>query len=131
MGASVRDTLERIRARQMEPRDLSPDVYETPEAYVVVFDAPGVDHADVQVRYVNGEVMARVERFRDDHDGFELIESERAVSMDGQIALPDDAIVSPEVSEATLRSDGTLQIRLPKTDDRAEPEQPATVSQEH
>lgn len=115
-GERVRRKLEQIRERNLAPQELSADVLERSEAYTVIFDAPGVAHEDLQVRFVDGRVMIRGERFRDAYEGFELVASGRSLSFQGEVPLPEDAIVTPESGAATLRSDGTLAIEIPKDD---------------
>lgn len=118
----LRRKLDHIRQRRLDPQSLDADVREKPDAYTVVFDAPGVVHEDIQVRYVDGQVMTRIERFRDSYEGFELTVSERTLSFGGEVALPDDANVSPESGDATLRANGTLRVSVPK--EQAEIEEP-------
>lgn len=117
----VRRKLDDIRARQNSPTSISPDVFAYPDSYEVVFDAPGVNHDDAQVRYVDGSLLVRIERFRDVYEGFELREPGRMLSFDGSIDLPPDATVTADVGEAMIRANGTLLIRVPR-DGHAEAE---------
>lgn len=113
-GNRVRRKVRHLRERNADPHRLHADVREHRDAYTVIFDAPGVDHEDVRVRYVDGRVWTRIERLRDAYEGFDLVAGGRPLALDGEVELPDDAIVTPEASEAMLRADGTLHIRLPK-----------------
>jgi HSP20 family molecular chaperone IbpA len=97
-----------------ERKPLSYDVLESNDAYLVVFDAPGVTRSDVQVRYVEGEVQVRLDRFRDFHEGFEMRFPGRGLSLDGRARLPPDADVDAGEASATLSDNGTLRIEVPK-----------------
>jgi HSP20 family protein len=97
-----------------ERKPLSYDVLESADAYLVVFDAPGVTRSDVQVRYVEGEVQVRLDRFRDFHEGFEMRFPGRGLSLDGRARLPPDADVEAGEASATLSKNGTLRIEVPK-----------------
>jgi len=106
----------RTRARMQEKRPLPVDVLESDAAYLVVFDAPGTRASDVQVRYVDGEVRVRIDRFRDFYDGFETVIPGRGLALDGRTPLPEDAAVDPNAATATLTDRGTLEIEVPKVD---------------
>ena len=122
VGRAVADRAGRIWSRFHEASPLSADVLEADDSYLVVFDAPGVAHSDVQVRYVDGEVLVRIDRFRDFREGFEMVFPGRGMSLDGRMALPDGAVVEPEAAEAHLRPNGTLEVWVPKEDpDENEP----------
>jgi HSP20 family molecular chaperone IbpA len=97
-----------------ERKPLSYDVLESADAYLVVFDAPGVTRSDVQVRYVEGEVQVRLDRFRDFHEGFEMRFPGRGLSLDGRARLPPDAEADAGEASATLNKNGTLRIEVPK-----------------
>jgi HSP20 family molecular chaperone IbpA len=117
-GESVADAvLERVGrgvGKVQERKRLPYDVLEADDAYLVVFDAPGVTRSDVQVRYVEGEVQVRLDRFRDFHEGFEMRFPGRGLSLDGQARLPPDADVAAGEASATLSDNGTLRVRVPK-----------------
>jgi HSP20 family protein len=106
----------RTRARIQEKRPLPVDVLESDAAYLVVFDAPGTRASDVQVRYVDGEVRVRIDRFRDFYDGFETVIPGRGLALDGKTSLPEDASVDPNAATATLTDRGTLEIEAPMVD---------------
>ena len=106
----------RTRARMQERRPLPVDVLESDDAYLVVFDAPGTRASDVQVRYVDGEVRVRIDRFRDFYEGFEMVIPGRGLALDGRTTLPEDAMVDPDAATATLTDRGTLEIEVPKVD---------------
>ncbi len=121
LGDSIQSALleraGRVAARVQERRGLEADLLESDDEYLVVFDAPGAVSTDVQVRYVEGAVRVRLDRFRDYHEGFEMRFPGRGLSLDGRVDLPGDAIVDPDAAEATLTEDGTLEIVLPKRED--------------
>ena len=103
-----------------ERKPLSYDVLESQDAYLVVFDAPGITRSDVQVRYVEGEVQVRLDRFRDFHEGFEMRFPGRGLALDGRARLPPDADVAADEASATLSKNGTLRIEVPKHADGTE-----------
>jgi HSP20 family molecular chaperone IbpA len=122
IGESVANTvLERVgrgMSRVQERKPLPYDLLESDDAYLVVFDAPGVQRSDVQVRFLDGEVQVRIDRFREFYEGFDMRFPGRGLSLDGEVTLPDDAAVDADGASATLADNGTLRIRIPK-DDRA------------
>ena len=123
IGASVQRALleraGRVTARLQERRGLESDLLESDDEYLVVFDAPGAVSTDVQVRYVEGSVRVRVDRFRDYYEGFEMRFPGRGLSLDGRVDLPEDAVVDPDAADATLTDHGTLEVVLPKREDAA------------
>jgi len=118
LGESIAEsTLERIGrgvSRVQEQRPLSYDVLESDDAYLVVFDAPGAQRKDVQVRFLDGEVRVRIDRFRDFYEGFEMRFPGRGLSLDGSAPIPQETAVDPDSATATVTGAGTLQVRLPK-----------------
>jgi HSP20 family molecular chaperone IbpA len=118
IGESVANTvLERVgrgMSRVQERKPLPHDLLESDDAYLVVFDSPGVQRSDVQVRFLDGEVQIRLDRFREFYEGFEMRFPGRGLSLDGHVRLPDDAAVDAEEASATLADNGTLRIRIPK-----------------
>jgi HSP20 family molecular chaperone IbpA len=118
IGESVANTvLERVgrgMSRVQERKPLPYDLLESDDAYLIVFDSPGVQRSDVQVRFLDGEVQIRLDRFRDFYEGFEMRFPGRGLSLDGRVMLPEDAAVDAEDASATLADNGTLRIRIPK-----------------
>lgn len=118
IGASIAENaLERVGrsiARVQEGRPLPYDLLESDEAYLVVFDAPGIREKDVQVQFREGEVQVRLDRFRDFREGFEMRFPGRGLSLDGAAPIPAEAAIDPEAASATVTDAGTLQVRLPK-----------------
>jgi HSP20 family molecular chaperone IbpA len=113
-ATAVLERVGRGVSKVQERKPLPYDVLESDGAYLVVFDAPGVTRSDVQVRYVEGEVQVRLDRFREFHEGFEMRFPGRGLSLDGRARLPPDADVEAGEAAATLADNGTLRVRVPK-----------------
>lgn len=119
LGGSIGDALYRqigrANSQVQNHRPLPVDVLENDTTYQVVFDAPGAEPDDVQVRYLEGNVRIRIDRFRKYRDGYEMRFPGRGMELDGEVELPDDAVVDPDSGTATLTEVGTLRIDIPKT----------------
>ncbi|MEF8779285.1 MAG: Hsp20/alpha crystallin family protein [Haloferacaceae archaeon] len=116
-GSAIRGALERIGrglGRYQERRPLEHDLLESDEEYLVVFDAPGVDKEDVQVRFIDDTVEVRLERFRPFYEGFDMRFPGRGLTLTGTATLPEDANVTPAGANATLTDAGTLEVRIRK-----------------
>jgi HSP20 family molecular chaperone IbpA len=113
-ATAVLERVGRGVGKVQERKPLPYDVLESDDAYLVVFDAPGVTRSDVQVRYVEGEVQIRLDRFREFYEGFEMRFPGRGLSLDGRARLPPDADVDAGEATATLADSGTLRVRVPK-----------------
>jgi HSP20 family molecular chaperone IbpA len=116
IGDAVVESVGRAVARSQEQMPLDADLLESDDAYLALFDAPGVESGDVQVRFEDGTVIVRVDRFRDFHDGYEMRFPGRGLSLDGRVDLPDDATVDVSGATATLKENGTLQVEIPKVE---------------
>ena len=114
IGNAVMENVGWAAGRVQENAPLPADVFESEEAYLVVFDAPGATASDIQVRYAGDAVEVRVDRFREFHDGYEMRYPGRGLALDGRVDLPGDADVDPDEATATLREDGTLEVTVPK-----------------
>ena len=114
LGNTLYRGVGRASGQVQEFRSLPVDVLEDDESYLVVFDAPGAKKEDVQVRYLDGSVRIRTDRFRTYHDGFEMRFPGRGMALDGEAELPDDAIVDPDAGTARLTEYGTLHVEIPK-----------------
>jgi HSP20 family protein len=114
VGRVVVERAGRLWSQFHEASPLNADVFESEDAYLVIFDVPGAAHSDVQVSFVDGEVLVRLDRFRDVHDGFEMVFPGRGMALDGRAALPADAKVDAEAASATLTKRGTLEVHVPK-----------------
>lgn len=131
LGSTLYRGIGRANGQLQEQRPLPVDVLEDDDSYLVVFDAPGADGEDVQVRYVHGTVKVRIDRFREFREGFDMRFPGRGMALDGEAELPEDALVDPDTGMARLTEYGTLNIEIPKetavddgddSDDGAEPE---------
>lgn len=114
ISAAVLERVGRAASRLQESSPLPADLLESDEAYLVVFDAPGATASDIQVRFRDGAVLLRIDRFREFYEGFEMRFPGRGLSLDGRVELPADAAVDAEAATATLRGNGTVEVRLPK-----------------
>ncbi|MFC5367018.1 Hsp20/alpha crystallin family protein [Salinirubrum litoreum] len=116
--SAAREVLEKIGrgvSKVQERKPLAYDLLESDDAYLVVFDAPGATRSDIQVRFVDSEVQVRIDRFRDFYEDFDMRFPGRGLSLDGSAELPEDAAVDAESAGATLKSNGTLHVTIPKT----------------
>jgi HSP20 family protein len=133
LGSSVLENVGRVVGRAQERTPLPVDLLESDDAYLGVFDTPGATARDVQVQYRDGAVEVRVDRFRGFHEGFEMRYPGRGLALDGRVELPDDASVDPDAASATLRDNGTLEVRVPKVaadeDDGSDTEGPSGVDE--
>ena len=116
VSRSVAEQAGELLGRFQEVRPLAWDLLESEDAYRVVFDAPGAVASDVQVRYVDGAVLVRIDRFREFRTGYEMLVPGRGMALDGRADLPEDAVLDPEEASATLRGDGTLVVEVPKVE---------------
>lgn len=114
VGESLLENVGRAAGRLQERRPLAADLLESEDAYLAVFDAPGATAGDVQVRYDDGTVLVRVDRFREFYPDFEMRFPGRGLALDGSVELPEDAAVDPDGATATLRDNGTLEVEIPK-----------------
>lgn len=109
----------RTTGRKQERRPLPVDLLESDEAYLAIFDAPGADRSDVQVRYDDQTVSVRVDRVRERDTSVEMRFPGRGLSLHGAVRLPENASVDAEAATATLGTNGTLRVRLPKLEQSA------------
>lgn len=114
IGGAVLERVGRTASRIQEARSLRADLLEGDDAYLAVFDAPGATVSDVQVRFKDGKVLVRIDRFREHREGYEMRFPGRGLSLDGRVRLPRDAVVDADAATATLRANGTLEVRVPK-----------------
>jgi HSP20 family molecular chaperone IbpA len=131
VGEAVLDGVGQASARLQERRPLAADVLESDDAYLVVLDAPGAEHEDVQVRYEGNVVAVRVDRFRDLQEGFEMRVPGRGLSLSGEVDLPEGAHVDIEAAEATLTDNGTVRVRVPKRAPETVDEDRSDMADEH
>ncbi|PSQ41665.1 molecular chaperone Hsp20 [Halobacteriales archaeon SW_5_68_122] len=104
----------RASSRVQERKPLPTDLLESDDAYLAVFDAPGVRAGDVDVRFESDTLTVRIDRFRDLHDDYEMRFPGRGLSLTGSVALPESADVEADAADATLTQNGTLEVLIPK-----------------
>jgi HSP20 family molecular chaperone IbpA len=114
LSNAVMENVGRAMSRAQERTPLPVDLLESEDAYLAVFDAPGATSSDVQVRFSGDTVEVRIDRFREFHEGFEMRVPGRGLSLDGQVTLPEGAVVEADEASATLYDNGTLRVRIPK-----------------
>ncbi|WP_435098213.1 Hsp20/alpha crystallin family protein [Halarchaeum sp. P4] len=117
--AATRAVLKRIgraASRLQATTPLAADVLESDEAFLVVFDAPGVEPRDAEVEADETGVTVHLDRFRNYREGFETLFAGRALSLEGRADLPEGAVVDPEDARARLDEDGTLSVFVPKAE---------------
>lgn len=112
----VLDGIGRTTSRIQEQKPLPVDLLESDDAYLVVFDAPGVTREEVDVRFSDRTVHVRVDRFRATHEEYDMRLRGRGMSRSGSISLSEHASVDLEAATATLTDSGTLRVMLPKTE---------------
>lgn len=116
-----RPSLPLLRSKQ-GVRELDADLYETDDAYLAVFDAPGANQSDVQLRFADGAIHVRIDRFRDVYPEYESRVAGRPMSADGRVDLPPGATVAAAEADAALTTEGTLRVRMPKDGAVPDPE---------
>lgn len=129
IGDTVVETVGRAVGRAQESRPLPVDLLESDDAYLAVFDTPGATASDIQVRFEDGQVQVRVDRFREFHEGYEMRFPGRGLALDGHVDLPEGTSVDPGGATATLADNGTLQVRVPKTEGEAREDTQVTVEE--
>lgn len=120
IGRAVLDGIGRAASRVQERKPLPADLLESNDTYLAVFDAPAATADDVQVRFDERTVTVRVDRFREFYDGYEMRFPGRGLTLDGRVTLPDGVEVDANDADATLTSNGTLEVRIPKVHDDEE-----------
>jgi HSP20 family molecular chaperone IbpA len=116
VGSTVFGTVGRVMSHTQGKRPLPVDLLESDDAYLAIFDAPGVHSSDIHVRFEDNTIFVRLDRFRDFREGFKMVFPGRGLALDGRAELPEDATVDLFEATATLKDDGTLHVRIPKTD---------------
>lgn len=114
VGRTLYRQVGRANGHVQTHRPLPVDLLEDETSYLVVFDAPGAEPDDIQVRYLEGTVKIQIDRFRQFHDGYEMRFPGRGMELEGEAELPGDAIVEPDAGTARLTESGALRIEIPK-----------------
>jgi HSP20 family molecular chaperone IbpA len=119
LSNTVLENVGRAMSRAQERTPLPVDLLESDEVYLAVFDAPGATSSDVQVRFTDRTIEVRIDRFRDFHEGFDMLVPGRGLSLDGSVTLPEGASVDSDAATATLHDNGSLHVEVPKADTSA------------
>lgn len=114
VGSALYRQVGRANGRVQNHRSLPVDILENETSYRVVFDSPGAEPDDVQVRYLEGNVKIQIDRFRQFHEGYEMRFPGRGMSLSADAELPPDAVVDPDAGTARLSETGTLSVEIPK-----------------
>lgn len=112
---TVLEGVGRATSQLQEHTPLAVDLLESEESFLAVFDAPGVQSEDVDVRFDDAEVRVEIYRSRDISESVELLMRGRGLRRSGSVTLP-SASVDPDAATATLTASGTLRVRIPKTE---------------
>lgn len=118
----IRRKLADARHRRISPAEMEADLIEHGQGVTALFDAPGIDPAAVDVRFLDGRLVAAAERERETFDGYRRTVATRPLAFKGAVELPVGDDVDPEAGQATMRADGTLAITVPKAPGQVEPE---------
>lgn len=115
-GRSVLEGIGRTASRVQERKPLSVDLLESDDAFLAVFDAPGVTSSDIDVRFDEHVIHVRADRFREIYEDFDMRLPGRGRSLSGSISLPENVPVDVDAATATVTTAGTLQVEVPKTE---------------
>lgn len=92
-----------------EHQQLSGDLLESDEAYLVVFDAPGVTSEDIDVRFTDNTVQLRIEREPETYGAEGKSEREQATAGDGSKREHSDR---EDDQSKSIMEDETYEMRL-------------------
>jgi HSP20 family protein len=88
---------------------------ETPDAYVVDIDLPGVSRDDINVEFDGHELLITGELKEKERTGILRRRTRRIGRFEYRAMLPRDANVDENAVEATL-DEGVLTVRIPKNE---------------
>lgn len=114
LGRTVLEGIGRASSRVQERKSLPVDLLESDDAYLAVFDAPGASAGDVGVELVDRTLRVDIERFRPPESGYDMRFPGRGLTLYGEVDLPSDAGVDADAADATVTTNGTLEVLLPK-----------------
>jgi HSP20 family protein len=114
IGQQVGEQVGKASSRAQERRPLPVDLLESDEAYLAVFDAPGAEREDIQIRFDENTVYVRVDRFREFYEDYEMRVPGRGLALDGSVSLPEEGGAAAEGASATLTDTGTIRVEIPK-----------------
>ena len=95
------------------PEAVFADLLESPDAYLLVLDLPGVRRDDVEIDAYEHRLEIRARREKSVPEGFEYRTEERSLFLDAVVPVPMDA--EPTEADATIE-DGVLEIHLPRAE---------------
>lgn len=130
VGNRVVGTLGRALGRTQERRPLPVDLLESDDEFLAIFDAPGAMSSDIQVKFEDGAILVKLDRFRDFRDGFEMLFPGRGLALNGRVELPENAAVDPSAATATLKENGTLHVAVPKIPEQSTESETVSVDTE-
>ena len=96
------------------PEAVFADVLESDEAYLLVFDLPGVTGDGLEVTATGARLSIEARREKDVPEDFWFRKEERTLFLDVDVPVPPDAVGSQ--ATAGLES-GVLEITIPKASD--------------
>ena len=115
-GNVVLEGIGQTTSRVQEQKPLTVDLLESDDAFLAVFDAPGVTSTDIDVRFDDHVIHVRIDRFREIYDEFEMRLPGRGMSLSGSVSLPENVSVDDGAASAAVTTAGTLQVTVPKTE---------------
>ena len=93
------------------PEPVFADGYESPEAYLLIFDLPGVSDDGLDVRVDGGRLRVEARREKSPPAGFRYRREDRSLFLDATLPLAPD--IDDDGIEGTFER-GTLALTLPK-----------------
>ncbi|MFB6069834.1 MAG: Hsp20/alpha crystallin family protein [Halanaeroarchaeum sp.] len=99
-------------ALQTLPEAVFADLLESEDAYVLVFDMPGVTEDALEVTVTGRHMAIEARREKAVPEGFWFRQEDRSLFLDVDLPLPPDA--ASEETTARL-ADGVLEVTVPKT----------------
>jgi len=100
-----------LEALRNLPGAVFADLLESPEAYLLVLDLPGVTRDDVEIEAHRHRLDIEACRQKIVPDGFEYHSEDRSIFLDAVIPVPMDA---DPISASASMENGVLEIRVPK-----------------
>lgn len=102
---SLREAVARL------PESVFVDVLESDDAYLLVFDLPGIAEDTLEVAADQGRLTVEGRRAKDHPTGYRYVREDRSLFVDVTLPLPPDA--DAEATESDLER-GVLTLHVPK-----------------